>query len=116
MISMDLPKCSESELGIIRKWIEFYNEHKVTFMTGHWDISYHQGGISYMSVTTKNERIVIINDPLRITEALEGAPSKAYILNLSNSEIDLYGAKTFGPEFDSAKDGVIPCGGCGIIL
>ena len=115
MLSMDLLPLSETERKIIRRWLNFYEEHLDTFRAGTWKIGYYQSNAVYMSVTGKEESIVILLDPARLKEALEGTSDKATVLNLSEYELELSGAETSDGEGDPCREGIIPPGGAGVL-
>lgn len=115
MLSMDLLTISETEKRIIRRWLEFYEEHLSTFREGKWRIDYSQSGTAYMSVTGKDECIVILLDPARLSRALAGTEKRVTVLNLSEDDLELPGAETSDGEGNACKAGVIPPGGAGIL-
>ena len=115
MLSMDLLPLSETERKIIRRWLKFYEEHLETFRAGTWKSGYYQSNATYMSVTGKEESIVILLDPARLKEALEGMSAKTTVLNLSEYELELDGAETSDGEGNPCKPGVIPPGGAGVL-
>ena len=115
MLSMDLPAISETERRIIRRWLGFYEEHLPTFRDGKWRIDYYQSNTAFMSVTGKDECIVILLDPARLNHALAGAAKRVTVLNLSEYELELPGAETSDGEGNACKAGVIPPGGAGVL-
>ncbi len=72
MVSMDLNKLTKPEKTIITSWLAFYQKHLDTFKNGRWDINYHNGAVSWITVSTGKELVVFINDTWRLSEALDG--------------------------------------------
>ena len=115
MLSMDLLAISETERKIIRRWLDFYEEHLDTFRSGTWKADYYQTNAAFLSVTGKEESIVILLDPARLKDALKGTGAKTTVLNLSEYELELNGAETSDGEGKPCKPGVIPPGGAGVL-
>lgn len=115
MLSMDLLAVSEIERKIIRRWIDFYEEHLNTFRDGTWKADYYQSNATFLRVTGKEESIIILLDPARLKDALKDAGAKATVLNLSEYELELDGAETSDGEGNPCKPGVIPPGGAGVL-
>lgn len=114
MLSMDLLDLNETERKIICRWLRFYREHLVTFRDGKWKVAYHQSNTAYMGVSGADESIIVLLDPARLPEALEGVGEKTTVLNLSEYDVLLPGAETSDGEGVPGKPGVIPPGGAGV--
>ena len=115
MLSMDLLTVSETERRIIRRWLNFYEEHLETFRSGTWQAGYYQTNAAFLRVTGKAESIIILLDPARLQEALRGAGANVTVLNLSEYELELSGAETSGCGGEPGTQGIIPPGGAGIL-
>jgi len=115
MLSMDLLKISETERKIIRRWLDFYENHLPTFRDGRWQAVFHQSNAAYVTVSHDGESIVILLDPARLNQALEQAEKRAVVLNLSLEELRCAGAESADCEGNPGKKGVIPPGGSGCV-
>lgn len=107
MLSMDLEEMRDEAKAIVRHWLDFYQAHLELFQTGHWVVQYHQGDISYVSVSKGEESIVILSDDARLPEV---ARSGTIILNLTPSELQCPGMKAFDC-MGYAAGNKIPLGG-----
>lgn len=86
MVSMDLNKITKSEKTIIVGWLAFYQKHLETFKNGRWNIKYHNGAVSWITVSDCRELIVFVNDTWKLNEALDGFKDFAgsiIVLNLT---------------------------------
>lgn len=115
MLSMEMTTLSELESRIIRHWLQFYREHLETFKTGAWRVQYQQSAVSYVSVCTDKEQIIIISDEKRLDQAMDSKARKHHILNLSPAALHLPVCTATGPAGDECPAGCIPLGGRGCI-
>ncbi len=113
MLSMEMTALSEMERSIIRNWLQFYRKHIETFKSGHWHVQYQQSAVSYVSVCTDEEQIVILSDERRLDQAMDNKARKHYILNLSPAPLCLPGCTASGPAGEEHPKGGIPTGGRG---
>ncbi|MFA6929071.1 MAG: glycoside hydrolase family 36 protein [Lentisphaeria bacterium] len=115
MLSMEMTRLAEHEQKIIRHWLQFYQQHLETFKKGHWKVQYQQSAVSYVSVQTANERIIILNDERRLSEALNDKAETNHILNLSPATLTLPQCSAWGAAGEITMDGSIPLGGRGCL-
>ncbi|NMA21611.1 MAG: alpha-galactosidase [Lentisphaerae bacterium] len=113
MLSMEMTTLSDLESRIIRNWLQFYRDHLETFKTGTWHVQYQQSAVSYISVRTDEEQIIILNDEKRLEMAMDNTARKHHILNLSPAPLRLPGCTATGPAGEECPAGCIPLGGRG---
>ncbi len=114
MISMDLNKLSAKHREIMKNWIEFYRSHLETFKNGRWLIKYHFDSISYISVTSKTEKILFLCGEHFIDLATGDFQGTLYLLNLGNRPVAFKNCLSFDPCGRPSTKGTIPVAGHGI--
>ncbi len=115
MLSMDLAKISKTEKTIISNWLKFYQKHLDTFKNGQWDVKYRNGAVSWVTVFSRNELIVFMNDTWGFAEALrdfDDFKGEIIFLNLSAENMRFLAFEGYDCLGNSTEKN-IPSGGFG---
>lgn len=89
MLSMDLTERSETELTIIRNYLDFYNAHRKVLNHGRWDFDIHKREIRFAKAQDQDECVIIIREAKSLEKALDKVCGRIQILNLSAQKIAL---------------------------
>lgn len=110
MLSMPLSAMKKEHKKVVANYLAFYKEKQTLFKEGSWEFVLHNNFPSAISCTYKEEKVVIINDPLQWKNVLENVSGNATILNMTKEAFDYSCGKAFdaGNVFCSAK---VPSGG-----
>lgn len=114
MLSMDLAKMPESQLRIVRHWLDFYSKHIEIFKKGHWELRNGYGYFDFVSVTLKDTTIAYLlsEDSLKHLRDIKG---KVYALNLSPYSLALNAPEVYDYTGAKLKTGAIPTASYGIL-
>jgi hypothetical protein len=116
MLSMDLRSLTDTERRIIRRYLNFYNAHKILINHGAWSVLYAQTSIAAAIVENDKEKMIILADGYYLQDALNGESKDTWIMNLSDKTLNIAKATmVFAADCQPGKDGIIPPGGSGFI-
>ncbi|OGV49434.1 MAG: hypothetical protein A2X49_13245 [Lentisphaerae bacterium GWF2_52_8] len=110
MLSMDLAALPKAQMSVVAHYLAFYLEHLETFINGEWEIKYGFDHLSFVSVSAKNERIIILLNAAAFEESAAGFKGELHVLNLSNASLCQKGL-AFDCSGKLLKKAPAPCGG-----
>ena len=95
MLSMELSTMPEAIKKRVKDWLDFYARHVEKFQCGgHWDVTYKNGGLAYVTSELDGEVFAIAVDgdsAAKISDFI--GPRKALVVNLGYEPIDVAGKK-----------------------